>query len=172
MVSQREKEKQAADEAHSVELEHARKAWEVQAEAHESALRKMRDCVSGLELQLSAVGAEKEREVQGMRRTLDLAIEQLQSSAEDVVDRKLMSNLIIQYHTKKEKKEVLGLLARILNFSEDEKSAVGLGTRRGILSGLIAPLPPPDISAEEVGNSNLVELWVKFLEREETDTRD
>ena len=83
---------------------------------------------------------------------------------QDVVDRKLMTNLIVQYHQKKFSPEVLELLGRVLGFSEDEKNKVGL-RRRGLL-GLLTPLAPP-ISAEE--QPNLVELWVSFLEKE-TDT--
>jgi len=62
---------------------------------------------------------------------------------------------------------VLELISRVLGFSDEEKEIVGIRSQNkaGIM-GMISPLPPPSISPEEVGSSNLVELWVSFLEKE------
>jgi hypothetical protein len=63
--------------------------------------------------------------------------------------------------------QVLELISRVLGFSEEEKQTAGLRPRNaGGVMGMISPLTPPSFSAEEVGSSNLVELWVSFLEKE------
>jgi len=147
-------------------IEHMRLVHEAELAEMDRRLKERGADSSRLEEKLRGVEEAKIREVQGMRQTLDLAIAQLQTQTQDVVDRRLMANLVLQYHTKNRSPEVLELLARILGLNEDEKRAIGLIRSRGILGGLIAPLPPPDISAEEVGSSNLVELWVRFLEDE------
>lgn len=88
-------------------------------------------------------------------------------SPQDVVDRRLISNVLVQYLQKGKSLEVLALLAKILNMSSEEKAAIGLRPKPGSgLLGMLTSLPAPEISAEEVEKSNLVELWVSFLEKE------
>ena len=58
--------------------------------------------------------------------------------------------------------DILGLIAKILSFSDDQKEIVGLkpvSLITSILSTVVGkPPPPPDIEGD-----NLAELWVNFL---------
>ena len=72
-----------------------------------------------------------------------------------MVDRKLVTNLIVTYHTRRRSPEVLELMSRILSFSEEDKRKVGLSKDQrnfvgGLLSSVIAPPPVPDLPAEQV----------------------
>lgn len=63
--------------------------------------------------------------------------------------------------------QVLELISRVLGFSDEEMRVAGIRSRNNAgIMGMISPLPPPSFSPEEVGSSNLVELWVSFLEKE------
>jgi chromosome segregation ATPase len=140
--------------------------------ATSSEVKALREDVQRMTRNLTEVQNGKDAEVQGMRRTLDLAIEQLQASTQEVVDRNLMQNLVVQYHQKNRSSEVLELMARILGLSEDQKAACGLHSRRPLLTGIRSLLPAPDLAFEVAEGSNLVELWVKFLETESKSTRN
>ena len=76
-----------------------------------------------------------------------------QASDQDVVDRKLITNLIVAYHSRRRPREVLDLMARILNFSEEEKRQVGLvGRGLGIsklLGNVFTPLPAPELPPDK-----------------------
>lgn len=61
-----------------------------------------------------------------MQQALNAAIHQLQHSQEDVVDRALVANLIVQYFSKGRSREVLRILSKILNFNDTQLVAVGL----------------------------------------------
>ena len=97
-----------------------------------------------------------------MAKTLDSALKQLQNSREDVVDRALIANLIVNYFHRNRDKDILGLIAKILSFNDDQKEIVGLqpvSLIASILTTVVGkPPPPPDIEGD-----NLAELWVNFL---------
>lgn len=67
-----------------------------------------------------------------------------------------MKNLIVNWHTApgSKKPEVLTLIARVLNFTEDEKGRVGLGESTGWIGGIwqrIAhPAPPTPMNLDKV----------------------
>ena len=60
-----------------------------------------------------------------MQQTLQTALSQLKSQ-DDVVDRILLSNLLVSYFQRRKSKDVLDLIAKVLNFSDEQKEAVGL----------------------------------------------
>ena len=116
-----------------------------------------------------------------LRRSLDEAISRLQLSQEDVIDRSLMKNILLDYilfktknrHSNKQKSDILQVLASVLHFTEDEKEQVGVASA-GVLynkSGRIgkfvdavaAPLPPSVLNMDKLEGGNVREKWVNFL---------
>lgn len=99
-----------------------------------------------------------------MQRTLENALKQLENSQKDVVDRVLITNLIVSYFQRNKSKDVLDLISKILTFTDEQKQAVGLMARPGafiesIFSSIgVAPPAPPEVEGD-----NLAELWVNFL---------
>ena len=60
-----------------------------------------------------------------MQQTLQTALSQLKSQ-DDVVDRILLSNLLVSYFQRRKSRDILELIAKVLNFSDEQKEAVGL----------------------------------------------
>ena len=60
-----------------------------------------------------------------MQQTLQTALSQLKSQG-DVVDRILLSNLLVSYFQRRKSRDILDLIAKVLNFSDEQKEAVGL----------------------------------------------
>mmetsp|Transcript_19315 Transcript_19315/g.22225 ORF Transcript_19315/g.22225 Transcript_19315/m.22225 type:complete len:295 (+) Transcript_19315:212-1096(+) len=115
----------------------------------------------------------------GLRRSLDEAIHRLQISQEDVIDRSLMKNILLDWFSKKTRdkkstgaggrKEVLNLMANVLHFTEDEKEIVGLENINstsafGKVVGVVtAPLPQAALNLDKIEGDNVREKWVNFL---------
>jgi GRIP domain/GRAB domain len=102
-----------------------------------------------------------------MRRSLDEAINRLQATQDDVIDRAFMKNVLFDWLTKKgvkERRDVLELLASILHFTEEEKEQVHIGHSTGF--GL---LPEPKADIEHLGGDNVREKFVNFLLAETDD---
>mmetsp|Transcript_46237 Transcript_46237/g.93315 ORF Transcript_46237/g.93315 Transcript_46237/m.93315 type:complete len:507 (-) Transcript_46237:132-1652(-) len=165
ILSQRTRNLEAANEALLVQIDHLQVASSAAEETRRAETNFMQRELAVAQQEYSRVADAKEMEISQMRRSLDLAIDQLQTQTSNVVDCGLMRNLLLQYFAKAKSQEVLELIAKILGLSEDDKEKIGL-RRKGILRHLITPLPPSELSAEEVQGSNLVELWVAFLEKE------
>ncbi|GIM10867.1 hypothetical protein Vretimale_14473, partial [Volvox reticuliferus] len=97
---------------------------------------------------LAAVVASEARtadECAMLRRALDQAVAQaaaMSSETNGMVDRRIMGKLLLTYFQRNHSKEVLQLMARMLNMSDDDRAALGLmGSRRGLLSRVAgAPL--------------------------------
>ena len=117
-----------------------------------------------------------------MQQQLNEALNQLGETKGDVVDRVLVTNLIVNYFERNRSREVLGLIARILLFTDEQKEIVGLKvppTSKIISSlfnsiitggGIIAPTDSSDPLRQnatplkpKVEGNNLAELWVNFL---------
>ena len=141
------------------------------------------------ELDLSA---EKKR----MQKTVEHAISQMRNTADDVVDRALLANLLVSYFKRNRynffprdiafyftfnislilrSREVMDLIAKVLNFNDDQKVVVGLkvgnvGFRHtvGKIFNTIVGTPPVK-SPQEIEGENLAELWVNFLMTETGD---
>jgi hypothetical protein len=109
--------------------EEARRAAEQQSEDHQLFRRKAElDC-----------NAEKRR----VQKTLEGALEQLNNSQQDVIDRTLVANLLVSYFKRRRcvqfdflivvfsfvilrSSEVMELIAKVLSFNDEQKVAVGL----------------------------------------------
>ena len=113
-----------------------------------------------------------------MRRSLDEAIHRLQTTQEDVIDRNVMKNILLDWCTlndKSKRHQVLQVMANLLHFSEEEKEKVHLtsksldSVRAKVVGALAAPLPPSKADVEHLEGSNVHEKWVNFLMAETDD---
>lgn len=104
-----------------------------------------------------------------MRRSLDEAIHRLQTSQEDVIDRVLMKNILLDWFSKsgKSKRDVLALMASVLHFTEEEKDAIHIGDHSGtlgkVVGSLTAPPPPSKADIDHLEGDTVREKWVNFL---------
>jgi len=104
-----------------------------------------------------------------LRKALDEAISRLQMNQEDVIDRSLIKNIILDWHVKKgkAKRDVMILLGSILHFSEDEKDKAFIGDGPGtfdmVYGAVAAPLPPAKLNVDKIEGDNVREKWVNFL---------
>lgn len=104
-----------------------------------------------------------------LRKALDEAIARLQTSQEDVIDRNLIKNIILDWHAKKgkAKRDVMILLGSILHFTEDEKDKAfisdGPGTFDKVVSAVAAPLPASKLNVDKIEGDSVREKWVNFL---------
>lgn len=104
-----------------------------------------------------------------LRKALDEAISQLQRNQEDVIDRSLIKNVILDWHGKKgkAKRDVMILLGSILHFTEDEKDKALIGEGHGTLGKVVdavaAPLPPAKLNVDKIEGDTVREKWVNFL---------
>jgi GRAB domain/GRIP domain len=120
-----------------------------------------------------------------MRRSLDEAIHRLQTTQEDVIDRVLMKNILLDWLTKKgskEKHQVLELMASVLHFTEDDKEKVHIGMSHEaavahhhfglaatVVGTVAAPLPPAKADVEHLEGDNVREKFFHFLMAETDD---
>lgn len=113
-----------------------------------------------------------------MRRSLDEAIYRLQTTQEDVIDRNVMKNILLDWCTlsdKSKRHQVLQVMANLLHFSEEEKEKVHLtsksldSVRAKVVGALAAPLPPSKADVEHLEGNNVHEKWVNFLLAETED---
>lgn len=109
-----------------------------------------------------------------MQATFNDTIARLKNSQEDVVDRTLVSNLLVSYFQRKRSLDVLELIARILVFSEEQKAAVGLKPSAvSFVSFFQSIVGAPQKPVENLEGYNLAEMWVNFLLVEtESESRD
>lgn len=104
-----------------------------------------------------------------LRKALDEAIARLQTNQEDVIDRSLIKNIILDWHVKKgkAKRDVMILLGSILHFTEDEKDKAfigeGPGTFDKVVGAVAAPLPPAKLNVDKIEGDTVREKWVNFL---------
>lgn len=104
------------------------------------------------------------------RRSLDEAIKRLQATQDDVIDRTYMKNITLDWLMKtdrREKGQVLELMASVLHFSEAEKEKVHIDDGGG-LRKLVAP-PPSKADLDHLEGDNVREKWVNFLIAEAED---
>ena len=111
-----------------------------------------------------------------MRRSLDQAIQRLQSTQEDVIDRQVIKNILLDWLTKTEarqKRQILELMASVLHFSDEEKSRVhiteGSELFEKVLHSVAVPLPPAKADMEHLVGENVREKWINFLMGETDD---
>jgi hypothetical protein len=109
---------------------------------------------------------EFNNEKKKMQKTLEIAVSQMRNTDDDVVDRALVTNLFVDYIKKRRSLDVLALIGKILNFTDEQKEAVGLKVPsqnyiKSLITSIVGPLAPP--SPPEVEGDNLAELWINFL---------
>lgn len=176
-----EEQRLAAEEAnaaaHAATLEATHEAneariREIQRAADEAARQTM-EKMKQLEGKLETFRVENVQ----MRRSLDEAIHRLQTTQEDVIDRVLMKNILLDWLTKKgnkEKHQVLELMASVLHFTEDEKEKVHIGSEAHfgigkVVESVAAPLPPSKADVEHLEGDNVREKFFNFLMAETDD---
>jgi len=113
---------------------------------------------------------EYRKENMNLRRSLDEAIHRLQATQEDVIDRSLMKNMLLDWHARKghSRREVLAIMSSLLHFTDEEKAKIGLGDPgHGALGKVVevvaAPLPKPALDADKIEGDSVREKWVNFL---------
>ncbi len=67
-----------------------------------------------------------QQEKRKVQATLESALQQLNNSQQDVVDRTLIANLLVSYFKRRRSLEVMELIAKVLAFGDEQKVAVGL----------------------------------------------
>ena len=179
LFQDQQKESEAALEAaHQAAMEAARQTSEAELrmvqKAGDEAVKNAMDEIKLLEGKVEHLRTENNQ----MRRSLDEAIHRLQSSQEDVIDRTLMKNIVIDWCTMKDndkRHQVLELMAKVLDFSDEEKNKVHLthmdiqNIRTKFVGALAAPLPPSKADVEHLEGENVREKWVNFLMAETDD---
>lgn len=120
--------------------------------------------------QLQATAEEYRVENVQNRRALDEAIHRLQATQEDVIDRAVIKNILLDWLTKtdaSQKRQVLELMASLLHFTDEEKSRVHIQEGSELFGNLVhavaVPLPPSKVDLEHLQGDNVREKWVNFL---------
>lgn len=174
---QRLEKEQAIAAAHAAALEATHEAHQAQIReiqsAADAAVRNAMEEIRQLETKQKELLSENVQ----MRRSLDEAIHRLQTTQEDVIDRTLMKNILMDWLTKthaKERRDVLELMASVLHFTEEEKEKVHIGSPAGgalgkVVHSVAAPLPPSKADVERLQGENVREKWVNFLLAETDD---
>ena len=175
---QRLEAEEAVKSAHEAAMEvlrqtHAEEIRKVQYAAEES-VKKVMGQVTDLKAALNKLKTENTQ----TRRSLDEAIHRLQTTQEDVIDRTLMKNILLDWCTMKDKEkrhQVLQLMASVLHFNDEEKEKVHLthvdidSVRAKFVGALAAPIPRSKASLEALQGDNVSEKWVNFLMSETED---
>ena len=176
MEEQRLEAEQSIKAAHAAAMDAMREANETHLRdiqiAADASVRHSMEEIQNLESKLAAFKAENVQ----MRRSLDEAIYRLQATQEDVIDRTLMKNILMDWLTKtgtKERTDVLELMASVLHFTEEEKDRVHIGPHAGALEKVVhsvaAPIPPSKADVEHLAGDTVREKWVSFLLAETED---
>lgn len=101
------KEIEAVKADHDFQLDLMKQELVKELRGKERELDLMRSEIGNLEGKLDGVTEEKNLEVSQMRQTLDKAIERITTKNEDVVDRRLIASIIVQYFAKNRSVEVI-----------------------------------------------------------------
>ena len=114
-----------------------------------------------------------------MRRSLNEAIHRLQTTQEDVIDRNVMKNILVDWCTlndKKKRQQVLQVMANLLHFSDEERGKVHLTSMNldssvgaKMVGAFAAPLPPSKVDMDHLEGENAREKFVNFLMAETDD---
>lgn len=170
LEEQRKSYEESTVAAHAAALEATHEAneariREVQAEANAAVVEAKAE-IEKLKEKLESYRVENVQ----MRRSLDEAIGRLQHNQEDVIDRTLMKNILIDWLTKhgnKEKRQILELMASVLHFTDEDKARVHVGGEDfsfgKVVATVAAPPPPSKADVEHLEGSNVREKWVNFL---------
>lgn len=150
---------EATHEAHQADIRHIQ-------QAADAAVKNSMEEIKNLEGKLEMLRVENVQ----TRRSLDEAIKRLQATQDDVIDRSFMKNILLDWLTKTEKKErgqVLELMASVLHFTDEEKERVHIDDGGGIRKFVVPP--PSKADLEHLEGDNVREKWVNFLIAETDD---
>jgi hypothetical protein len=173
LTMREEQQKEAEDAmvaAHQASLEaiHATNEGHIREiqKASDAAVQHSMEEISRLEAKLESYRIENIH----TRRSLDEAIHRLQATQEDVIDRTLMKNILLDWLTKssrKEKQQVLEVMANVLHFTDDEKARVHIDDNHVMALGKVVEsvthIPKPKADMEHLEGNNVQEKWVNFL---------
>ncbi|KAL3940614.1 MAG: hypothetical protein SGARI_000898, partial [Bacillariaceae sp.] len=175
---QRLESEEALKSAHEASLSALRQTHDAQIYDVQKAAAKTMETMKG-EMELLEGQIEKlKSENNQMRRSLDEAIHRLQSTQEDVIDRNVMKQILLDWCMLKDKTkrhQVLQVMANLLHFSEEEKEKVHLtsmdldSVRARFVGALAAPLPPSKADVEHLEGDNVREKFLNFLMAETED---
>lgn len=127
-------------------------------------IRNLSDRVEEEQLHRRKAEMEFYNEKLRMHKALEVTLHRLQDTQEDHVDRAVITNLIVTYFRRNRSREVLELIARILGFTDEEKTVVGLREAAGLSTIFSAFMGiTPTAAPVDVDGDNLAELWVNFL---------
>mmetsp|Transcript_24858 Transcript_24858/g.58327 ORF Transcript_24858/g.58327 Transcript_24858/m.58327 type:complete len:952 (+) Transcript_24858:122-2977(+) len=175
---QRNESEEALKSAHATATSalkqiHETEMYEIQ-KASDNAVKNVMHEMELVENNLKKLKSENNQ----MRRALDEAIHRLQTSQEDVIDRNVMKNILLDWcilNDKSKRHQVLQVMANLLHFSDEEREKVHLtsksldSVRVKVVEALAAPLPPSKADVEHLEGSNVHEKWVNFLMAETDD---
>lgn len=178
LMEQRQTDEVATAAAHAAALEATREAnaaemRDVQYAADRSVQNSLREMDK-----MEETIQECRKDNLNLRKALDEAIARLQTNQEDVIDRSLIKNIILDWHSKKgkAKHDVMVILGDMLHFTEDEKDKAfvgeGTGTLNKVYGAVAAPLPPAKLNVDKLEGDNVREKWVNFLLSETGDDVD
>eukprot|EP00956_Cyclotella_meneghiniana_P019384 scaffold33193_cov70-Cyclotella_meneghiniana.AAC.1 len=169
LMEQRVAAEEAMEAAHAVEVESLRQANASQMkDVQYAADKSVQNSLVEMD-KMEATIQECRKDNLNLRKALDEAIARLQTSQEDVIDRNLIKNIILDWHAKKgkAKRDVMILLGSILHFTEDEKDKAfisdGPGTFDKVVSAVAAPLPASKLNVDKIEGDSVREKWVNFL---------
>ncbi|GKY98249.1 hypothetical protein MPSEU_000782600 [Mayamaea pseudoterrestris] len=175
LEEQRRDSEQALAAANAASVEaikstYAEQLRQVQSASDAAVRTTMQQCQQ-LEVQLKRYESENVQ----MRRSLDEAIHRLQMNQEDVIDRSLMKNILMDWLTRtgvKERRDVLELMASVLHFTDNEKERVHISTSHiasSILGKLAGPVPEAKADMENLQGDTVSEKFLNFLLAETDD---
>ena len=156
-------------EEHNLALSARDCAWEEELNNVGKNMKKAQQQLQDAVILQRKAELDLDAEKRKMQKTVESAISQIRNTEENVVDRALVANLVVQYFKKRRSREVMDLIAKILAFDDDQRVAVGLkvgtiGFRHAVgsifKSIVTTAIPNPQ---EDVQGDNLAELWVNFL---------
>jgi chromosome segregation ATPase len=179
LVDQQRKEAESAIScAHDAAMEALRQAHSTEMQqvqnAADLALENKIGEVSSLDARIERLKSENNQ----TRRSLDEAIQRLQTSQEDVIDRALMKNILLDWCTmadKSKRHQVLELMANVLHFTDNEREKVHLthmdieSVRSRVVGAFAAPLPRSKADFEHLEGSNVGEKFRSFMLAETDD---
>jgi chromosome segregation ATPase len=173
MIDERKtEERDAANAAHAAELDALKLVLQNELrqvqKAADDAVRNTMEEVKELEGKLENLRVENVQ----TRRALDEAIDRLSQTQDDVVDRTVMKNILLDWLTKagkKERSQVLEMMADLLHFTDDEKRRVHVDGRSPSIRNIMSP-PPSKVDVKNLEGENVREKWVNFLLAESDDS--
>ncbi|TDH71490.1 hypothetical protein CCR75_009370 [Bremia lactucae] len=117
--------------------------------------------------------AEKTRECEQLREALESSTMQYYSDRE-VLDKRLAAQLVVAYISRVQKSDVLHLMARMMDFTEEQKSRVGLchpiegNGGGGLISSILEFVAPEEnaqaaVDPSTIGDKSFAEMLSEFL---------